>query len=179
MPPEKLVIGMGAYGYDWVIGSTTSAEIGFNEVMAAAVANGPDAKVDWDADQGNPVLRYTHDNQQHEIWFLDGVTALNMAQAVHDGGFKGVGVWRLGAEDPAVWNVLQREAWPDDNFDPKATELLTAEKQVNPYSGGEFLRIRRPRTTDRAWCLSRPRRTVTTRKSSKSSRLTTLWKIPG
>jgi cellulose synthase/poly-beta-1,6-N-acetylglucosamine synthase-like glycosyltransferase/peptidoglycan/xylan/chitin deacetylase (PgdA/CDA1 family)/spore germination protein YaaH len=141
VPPEKLVIGMGAYGYDWVIGSTTSAEIGFNEVMAAAVANGPNAKVDWDTDQGNPVLRYTHDNLQHEIWFLDGVTALNMAQAVHDGGFKGVGVWRLGAEDPAVWNVLQRESWPDDNYDPKQLDFMTAEKQVNPYSGGEFLRI--------------------------------------
>ncbi len=141
VPPEKIVIGMGAYGYDWVIGSTTSAEIGFNEVMSDAVANGSNAKVEWDTDQGNPVLRYSRDNQQHEIWFLDGVTALNMAQAVHDGGFKGLGVWRLGAEDPAVWNVLQRESWPDEDYDPKQLDLMTAEKQVNPYSGGEFLRI--------------------------------------
>ncbi len=141
VPPDKVVVGMGAYGYDWVIGSTTSKEIGFNEVMSAAVANSPNAKVEWEADQGNPVLRYTHDSLQHEIWFLDAVTALNMAQAIHDGGFKGVGVWRLGAEDPSVWSVLQREAWPEDNYDPRQLDLLTAEKQVNPYAGGEFLRI--------------------------------------
>jgi cellulose synthase/poly-beta-1,6-N-acetylglucosamine synthase-like glycosyltransferase/peptidoglycan/xylan/chitin deacetylase (PgdA/CDA1 family)/spore germination protein YaaH len=141
VPADKLIIGMGAYGYDWIIGSTTSTEIGFNEVMSAAVTNSPGAKVDWDPDQGNPVLRYTHDNQQHEIWFLDAVTALNMAQAIHDGGFKGVGVWRLGAEDPAVWNVLQRETWPAEDFDPTQLDPLKAEKQVNPYSGGEFLRI--------------------------------------
>ena len=141
VPPDKLVIGLGGYGYDWVIGGTTSSEIGFNEVMSAAVSNSSTAKVEWDADQGNPVLRYTRDNLQHEIWFLDGVTALNMAQAVHDGGFKGVAVWRLGAEDPAVWNVLKREAWPEEDYDPKQLDLLTAEKQVNPYEGGEFLRI--------------------------------------
>jgi cellulose synthase/poly-beta-1,6-N-acetylglucosamine synthase-like glycosyltransferase/peptidoglycan/xylan/chitin deacetylase (PgdA/CDA1 family)/spore germination protein YaaH len=141
VPPEKTVIGMGAYGYDWIIDSSTSAEIGFNEVMSRSLANAPGAKVEWDAQQENPVLRYQRNGESHEIWFLDAVTALNMAQAVHDGGFKGIGVWRLGAEDPGVWEVLKREAWPEDDFDPTQLNALTAEKQVNPSSGGEFLRI--------------------------------------
>ena len=141
LPPEKTVIGLGAYGYDWIIDRSTSAEIGFNEVMSRALANAPGSTVEWDADQENPVLRYQRNGEKHEIWFLDAVTALNMAQAVHDGGFKGVGVWRLGAEDPAVWEVLKREAWPEDNYDPGQLNFLTAEKQVNPSSGGEFLRI--------------------------------------
>ena len=141
VPPGKTVIGMGAYGYDWVIDSSTSAEIGFNEVMSRALEFAPGAKVDWDAQQENPVLRYLSNGQQHEIWFLDGVTALNMAQAVHDDGYKGIGVWRLGAEDPAVWEVLKREAWPEDDYNPTQLNSLTAEKQVNPSSGGEFLRV--------------------------------------
>ena len=40
-----------------------------------------------------------------------------------------------------MWSVLQRESWPSDDYDPKQLDLLTASKQVNPYSGGEFLRI--------------------------------------
>lgn len=139
--PEKIAVGLGAYGYDWVIGSSSSTEIGFNEVMSAALRYGSKSAVQWDSDQENPVLRYTRDGEDHEIWFLDAVTALNMAQAVHDGGFRGIGVWRLGAEDPDLWTVLAPGAWPADDFDGKRLDTLTASAQVNPYSGGEFLRI--------------------------------------
>ncbi len=141
IPPEKTVIGMGAYGYDWIIGSSTSSEVGFNEVMSRSLLNSPGGKVEWDSDQGNPVLRYTTGSEQHEIWFLDAVTGLNMAQAIHDDGFRGVGVWRLGAEDPGLWSVLAPGVWPADEFDPAPLDLLTASKQVNPYSGGEFLHV--------------------------------------
>jgi cellulose synthase/poly-beta-1,6-N-acetylglucosamine synthase-like glycosyltransferase/peptidoglycan/xylan/chitin deacetylase (PgdA/CDA1 family) len=132
---------MGAYGYDWIIGASTSVEIGYNEVMSAALNNPSTAKVDWDDDQANPVLRYSRTGQQHEVWFLDAVTALNMSQAIHDKGFRGVGVWRLGAEDPDVWQVLKREAWPEDDYDPSQLKVLAATKSVNPYAGGEFLRV--------------------------------------
>jgi cellulose synthase/poly-beta-1,6-N-acetylglucosamine synthase-like glycosyltransferase/spore germination protein YaaH/peptidoglycan/xylan/chitin deacetylase (PgdA/CDA1 family) len=141
VPPEKTVIGLGAYGYDWVIDSTTSTEIGFNETMAAAVRNAGAAKMEWDSDEENPVLRYSRHGEQHEVWFLDAVTALNMTQAIHDSGFRGVGVWRLGAEDPELWSVLKREAWPEEKYDPAQIQRLTSEKQVNPYTGGEFLRV--------------------------------------
>ncbi len=141
LPPEKTVVGMGAYAYDWVIGSSTSSELGFNEVMSRALLNHPVSTVEWDSDQENPVLRYSTGAEQHEIWFLDAVTGLNMAQAIHDDGFRGIGVWRLGAEDPGLWNVLEPGAWPPDDFDPAPLDLMTANKQVNPYSGGEFLHV--------------------------------------
>ena len=64
-----------------------------------------------------------------------------MAQAIHDGGFRGIGVWRLGAEDPGLWTVLAPGTWPSEDIDPSPLDLLTATKQVNPYSGGEFLHV--------------------------------------
>jgi cellulose synthase/poly-beta-1,6-N-acetylglucosamine synthase-like glycosyltransferase/spore germination protein YaaH/peptidoglycan/xylan/chitin deacetylase (PgdA/CDA1 family) len=141
VPADKVVIGMGAYGYDWIIGGSTSEEVGFNRVMSTAITNPSTAKVEWAHDEGNPVLRYASGAEQHEVWFLDAVTALNMTQAIHDKGFRGVAVWRLGAEDPDLWQVLQREAWPDDSYNPAQLSVLTASKQVNDYSGGEFLRV--------------------------------------
>lgn len=138
-PPEKLVIGMGNYGYDWTIGGTGSAEIKFGEVMAQAVST--KTGIAWDAAMANPVQRYQAGGKQHEVWFLDAVTALNQTRGVAAGGFRGVALWRLGAEDPDLWSVLQPSAWPGANYDPKQLSSLTAEKSVNNYGDGDVLRI--------------------------------------
>ncbi len=122
LPPEKTVIGVGDYGYDWVIGGTGGTELKFNDVMAAAIANG--AAIQWDADTANPVLRFNDKTKtsaaQHEVWFLDAVTALNQVQDVSDQGFRGIGFWRLGAEDPDFWKVVNPQAWPAEKFDAAA-----------------------------------------------------------
>jgi len=139
VPPEKTVIGLGNYGYDWTIGGSGSAEVSFGQAMSAAVAN--HAAIQWDADTGNPVLRYQAGDHQHELWFLDAVTGLNAVRRVAAGGFRGVGLWRLGAEDPDLWTVLKPEAWPADNYDPAQLGKLTAEKSVIRYGDGDIIRI--------------------------------------
>ncbi len=141
VPPEKTIIGFGAYGYDWIIGQSGGSEVAFGDVMAAAVQH--KAKVGWDNDQENPVLRYTSEgSEQHEIWFLDAVTALNQVSDVADYGFRGVAVWRLGAEDPSLWSVLKRETWPAAaKYDPTQLWKLTPNKSVSQYGEGEVIRI--------------------------------------
>ena len=138
-PPEKMVIGIGNYGYDWTIGGAGSAETKFGEIMAQAAASY--SAVDWDAGMANPFHRYQSGGQQHEVWFLDAVTALNQARGVAEGGFRGVALWRLGAEDPDLWNVLQPNAWPAADYDPQQLSALTAQKSVNQYGDGDVLRI--------------------------------------
>ena len=95
-PPEKVVVGFGNYGYDWVMGSRGAAEVAFNDVMAAALAN--KAGIEWDEDTNNPVLRYNHNGQRHEVWFLDAVTGVNQVLEVADRGFRGVGPYGGSAE---------------------------------------------------------------------------------
>jgi peptidoglycan-N-acetylglucosamine deacetylase len=137
--PGKMVIGIGNYGYDWTIGGTASAEAPFGEVMARSASNRP--SVEWDANMANPVQRYQAGGQRHEVWFLDAVTALNEARGVSDGGFRGIALWRLGAEDPDLWNVLEPNAWPSAGYDPQQLSVLTAQKSVNQYGDGDVLRI--------------------------------------
>ena len=75
LPPEKTVVGMGGYGYDWAMGGKGGTEVSHGDVMAAALQNkgvfedSPAVK--------NPVLRYTRDGVAHEAWFLDAVTGMN------------------------------------------------------------------------------------------------------
>jgi cellulose synthase/poly-beta-1,6-N-acetylglucosamine synthase-like glycosyltransferase/peptidoglycan/xylan/chitin deacetylase (PgdA/CDA1 family)/spore germination protein YaaH len=148
VPAEKMVIGIGNYGYDWRIGGSGSAEVAFGQVMSEALAN--NAPVEWDGDTGNPVLRYQAGGHRHEVWFLDAVTGLNQVRWVGDSGFRGVGVWRLGAEDPDLWKALTPDAWPGDHYDAKQLCNLTAQKSVIQYGDGDVLRIvRTPRDGSR------------------------------
>src|SRR5215469_11117479 len=138
--PEKVVAGLGAYGYDWEIGGRGSHEVTFGQVMAAGGTS--HGSVEWDQTAENPVLRYDSGGVRHELWFLDAVTALNQTIAVGDEGFRGVGVWRLGAEEPGLWTVLKREAWPPDDFKGSQLNVLEADRQAPRHDGeGEILEV--------------------------------------
>jgi len=140
LPASKVVAGFGNYGYDWLIGAKGGTEVAFSDVMTAAAET--KKAIQWDEQTENPVLRYSVGDQQHEAWFLDAVTALNQVTAVHDRGFRGLGLWRLGAEDPGLWNVLEREAWPPDSFDPAPLGVLPADQGAPRHFGkGEILHV--------------------------------------
>jgi cellulose synthase/poly-beta-1,6-N-acetylglucosamine synthase-like glycosyltransferase/spore germination protein YaaH/peptidoglycan/xylan/chitin deacetylase (PgdA/CDA1 family) len=141
LPPAKTVVGFGNYGYDWIIGSQKGGvEVSYGDVIAAAEAN-KDAKVVWDQSMENPVLRYQRGSDQHEVWFLDAVTALNHVQDISDDGFRGVALWRLGGEDPGLWTIFNAHTWPTDGFNPVQLFPLSAQKSVQQYGSGEVLRI--------------------------------------
>lgn len=139
LPPEKTVIGFGNYGYDWIIGATGAAEVAYNDIMSAAVTN--KGKIDWDMETDSPVLRYRAGDSDHEVWFLDAVTALNQLREVSDYGFRGVGLWRLGAEDPGLWRVLANATYPDKQFSVESIKPLDPQQSVNQYGQGEVILI--------------------------------------
>src|SRR5262249_10283199 len=127
------------YGYDWEIGGTGSAEVTFGQTVSAAVTH--NAPIKWDDDTGNLVLRYQAAGRSHEVWFLDAVTGLNEVRWTATAGFRGVGLWRLGAEDPDLWTAMTPESWPREDYDPKQLSVLTAQKSAIHYGDGDVLRI--------------------------------------
>ncbi len=140
LPVSKTVIAFGNYGYDWTIGSQGASETAFSDVMTAAAET--KSPVQWDVSSGNPVFRFTADNQQHEMWFLDAVSALNQVGSVRDDGFRGVALWRLGAEDPGLWKVLQPDAWPADTFDTAPLSIMLADQSApRNFGRGEIIHI--------------------------------------
>ena len=138
LPSEKLIVGLGNYGYDWTAGATEATVVTFADVMAAARSR--HGAIAWDDGAGNPVLRYQAGRDEHEVWFLDAVTALDQARIVAVAGVRGVGVWRLGAEDPGVWKVVRRGAWPSRG-DLAELRTLDAREAVRLYGDGEILRV--------------------------------------
>jgi len=107
VPPDKLVIGIGNYGYDWTEGKPPAQSLTFQEALMLAKDNRPEdtpeAIVDFDQKALNPTFNYEDDNEKlHEVWFLDGVTAANEWKLAQQANIRGAAVWALGMEDPSL-----------------------------------------------------------------------------
>jgi peptidoglycan-N-acetylglucosamine deacetylase len=148
LPPDKTVVILGGYGYDWNGGPAD--KLTFAQAMIDAQDAG--AKIDFDDATNNPHFSYIDedDHSRHDIWFLDGVTAFNEIHAADVYEPAGYALWQLGSEDPTVWTVMgNRYGAPapqslkqlpneDIDFDGQG-EIFTVD--VNPNSGTRRLDI--------------------------------------
>lgn len=135
---DKLIVGLGAYGLDWIEGSKEPANVmTYGDTMEMATQY--KLKINWDEGNGNPYLRYKDGGENHIIWLLDGVTLYNQMKISYEAGAQGVAIWRMGSEDPTVWNVLKDSS----NLDKHVDSLKVLKNPVPiHYSGeGEVLRI--------------------------------------
>ncbi len=114
VPASKTVIGLAGYSYDWVIGSNSSNFMTFGAAASKAQSamDGSDGIIQTDKRSGNPYFTYYDDSAgtgtspAHIVWMQDAVTAYNqllMASSYHP---LGAALWRLGDEDPSIWDFL-------------------------------------------------------------------------
>lgn len=131
----KTIIALGNYGYDWSDNADTR-EITFQEALITARES--DTPPIFDSTTRNPYYEYTEDDQsQHEVWFLDAVTAYNQMRAAS--GYKpaGFGIWRLGSEDPSIWSIL---GTPQNNS-PEVLRSINYGYDVDFEGNGELLKV--------------------------------------
>jgi cellulose synthase/poly-beta-1,6-N-acetylglucosamine synthase-like glycosyltransferase/peptidoglycan/xylan/chitin deacetylase (PgdA/CDA1 family)/spore germination protein YaaH len=141
IPPEKLIWGIGNYGYDWVQGGETASKT-FDEVMLTAREN--KATLSLDKESLNPTFTYRDaDRRAHSVWFLDGVTAFNQLALARGCSPRGFALWRLGSEDPSIWKLLGKETGPAS---ATASRLATMAFQyrANFMGAGEIYRVAAP-----------------------------------
>ncbi|MFD3445555.1 glycosyltransferase [Microbacteriaceae bacterium 4G12] len=140
IPSEKLIVAFGNYGYDWAMDSKNSPKsLTFSNVMK--MVHDSDLKIQWDKISGNPYLRYKEGSQEHIVWFLDGVTLYNQMKIASKNNAKGFALWRLGAEDPTVWESLKDPSRIQNNQGPNPLHKIASINQVD-YSGqGEILKV--------------------------------------
>ncbi|MBA3673185.1 MAG: glycosyltransferase, partial [Gemmatimonadaceae bacterium] len=108
--PDRLILMVGTYGYDWNDADRSQAEQNtFQETMRTA--RGPmQPRPTFDPVSLNPFMTWTSaDSTDHVLWYLDGVSAYNQMRAGLALGVAGHAIWRLGSEDPSLWNAITRE----------------------------------------------------------------------
>lgn len=110
IPPEKILMGIPNYGYDWILphipGVSRARSIGNEEAVWLAEHYG--AEIQYDETAQSPYF-FFWDNQgrQHEVWFENERSIRAKLQLIDDYGLAGVSYWNLMRPFRANWQVLQ------------------------------------------------------------------------
>ena len=136
IPRDKVIVTIGNYAYDWHDGGGDPE----NVEEAWVDAGDSDAPPVFDRGAGNSTFAYDDENgHSHTVWMLDAASAFNQLTVLDRAGIREVGLWRLGAEDPALWSIFGRKVQTPRN----ASGLihLAEGTNVDIEGQGEILRI--------------------------------------
>src|SRR5260370_16033681 len=108
VPPQKIVVGIANYAYDWSQAPKKeyepAAEFTVQEALLHAEESGAD--IEFDGDSLNPHYSYYDEhNHVHQVWMLDAISAYNQLRASERLGVQGTALWRLGSADTSMWPI--------------------------------------------------------------------------
>lgn len=109
LDPAHTIVSLGNYGYDWAVdsgGGTTGEGVTFQEAMLSAKDSEADIVY---GSSLNPYFSYEEDGKVHHVWFLDASTLYNQMLAASRYRLAGYALWRLGSEDPSLWQIFNRD----------------------------------------------------------------------
>ena len=113
IPPNKIVMGMALYGYDWklpyVKGGPFAPGISPQEAVRRAAKY--NAAIQYDPLSQSPHFNY-YDEQgiKHEVWFEDARSVQVKFDLVKQYQLRGISYWVLGNPFPQNWLLIE------DNF---------------------------------------------------------------
>lgn len=102
IPPSKLMLGVPAYGYDWV-GNQGNAVL-YTQAIANAETYG--AVINEDILNG-PHYTYSLNGVTHTVWFENTGSVSTFFDLANKYKLNGVAIWRLGGEDAGIYNAAR------------------------------------------------------------------------
>lgn len=113
IPPEKLLLGIPNYGYDWplpyVRGTTEARTIGNEEAVQIALAAG--AEISFDGTAKAPYFYYSEAGVSHVVWFEDVRSIQAKFELLREFHLAGACYWQLMRPFRANWRLLADEFW--------------------------------------------------------------------
>ena len=109
IPPEKIMLGVPNYGYDWPLpfeAGVTRAQSLSNEA-AIALAVREDVAIQFDEEAVSSFFHYTAgDGTVHEVWFEDARSLEAKFRLMAEYGFLGCGIWNIDRPFAQTWTTL-------------------------------------------------------------------------
>ena len=144
--PKQWIVAIGSYGYDWTIGGKKGELISFSEAMSRANDSEIQA-VEVRGPSYSPYFYFQDEDKEHGVWFLDVVTFLNQLREVRDQKAGGFALYRLGSEDPAIWDALSvSRDFKFDNQTRQSLELIKSTDTITDVGDGEIVTVDESRT---------------------------------
>jgi hypothetical protein len=107
VPPAKVLLGLGGYGYDWSGGRCIEVEAATTPAEAAQRG----ATIEWDATAKVPYyVYYSAGGVRHEVWYENSYSVDHKIALANEYGLGGVALWVLGQEDARFWQVVNGTA---------------------------------------------------------------------
>lgn len=106
IPSEKLILGIGLFGYDWG-GGEVADDLQLTQVRQLISMTG--ARPRFDDAAASPQLRYRRNGVDHEIWYEDARSVAAKLALVEREDLGGAFFWRLGSVPDAIWQSAQRQ----------------------------------------------------------------------
>ncbi|MBO8164605.1 MAG: LysM peptidoglycan-binding domain-containing protein [Brevibacillus sp.] len=108
MPASKITAAVSVFGFDFNL--TTGRNTYVTYQMAVNRAQRYGAQVRFDEKTQTPTFSYRDEaGNQHEVWFENAASIRAKLLLAARLGIRGLALWRLGMEDPATWEMMQRE----------------------------------------------------------------------
>jgi len=150
LPRNKIICAIGNYGYDWSMPLPEPGKPASNKVISADVLDHVQTAWQTAADAGASLhlerdslnAHFAYDDEdakvRHQVWILDGVTALNEMRAARKLGLQTFALWRLGSEDRSLWGVWDH---PSGDNAPDALKVVPPGHDVDTEGDGDILRV--------------------------------------
>lgn len=97
VPPRKVILGIPGYGYDW--SGEGAVALTFQQAQAL--------KHEYDPATAANHFQYVQNGALHSVWFENTASLLGKVSLVSGFELRGIALWRLGIEDPKIWDFLQ------------------------------------------------------------------------
>lgn len=104
-PPQKVILGIPAYGYDWSWSKGKALQYTGVQNLIKKYQIAPK----WHSEYKVPYFTYKSWGVTHQVWYENSYSTSYKADLVKKYGLKGVAVWRLGYEDPSIWSILRQK----------------------------------------------------------------------
>lgn len=153
IPSEKLILGIGAYGRQWITdeNGTRTEDLNYSQVIDRAKIS--KSNIDFDENSYNLHYAYNFSGSADEpasknsVWFTDAATVYNILRFSDDYRNAGTAIWRLGSEDPRIWSFYARdlsgESLKKTPFNYSVLEMMPPNFNSKPTAigSGEIINI--------------------------------------
>ena len=144
LPTEKFVLCIAGYGLDWGKKDKEAESITYRGALS--IAQEANAKIKFNNTTYNVEFEYTDDDHvPHKVFFVDAATNFNQIRAATNSSWRGVALWRLGAEDPRLWQFFNKDlsltGLQNGSFDIKKLQTSIICEDVDYIGAGEIADI--------------------------------------
>jgi len=104
IPKEKLVFGVGLYGYDWVEGGTRAQDKTLVEVNGLIQKH--KGELNYNNKDRSPSFIYKEQEGSHVVWYENELSLDSKVELLIKEGISNICIWRLGGTPREIFDIF-------------------------------------------------------------------------